>query len=114
MNSDGQHETLTRDNQHYEDGWYKPLDDDTSDKLRSFSDRQYGAQTKERAAMNMSCRGASLPLIPAHFVVFDTQVRNTFLHIPLPSEEHLEQPEQRRAWSAPPRRSPIGGGDGIG
>lgn len=86
-NSHGQHEKLKHAKQHYDHGWHKPLDADTADELGSSNDPKQGDSSP-------------LPLIPAHFFGFDAQVRNTFLHIPLP--ESWAQPEQRRALSAPP------------
>lgn len=54
-------------------------------------------------ARNTSCPCAMLPSMPSRLVAFDAEVRNTFLHIPLP--ESSEKPP-RRALSAPPGLGP--------
>jgi len=65
--------------------------------------KEHGMSTIARPAGNAACCSAMLPLMPASLVAFETEVRNTFLHVPLP--ESLGVPVQR-AMSAPPMRCP--------
>merc|ERR1712129_384853 len=68
------------------------------------SAKEHGMSTNVRPATNMARCSALLPLMPASLVAFDTEVRNTFLHVPLP--DFFEAPV-RRASSMPPMPSPC-------
>merc|ERR1712232_714745 len=103
-NSTGQPPQLRQAMRHYDCGWHELMDVDASDKPASSNDPKHGMQTKENGVMNRYCFCRPLPLIPAHLVAFDVQVRNTFLHVPLP--ESSEQPVRKRALSASPRLAP--------
>jgi len=64
---------------------------------QTWTAQERGVEAGKKAALGFAC----LPKIPTHLVAFETQVRNTFLYIPLP--ESAERALLRRELSAPPR-----------
>merc|ERR1712032_683576 len=67
--------------------------------------------TAQERGVEAGKRVACLPKIPTHLVAFETQVRNTFLYIPLP--ESAEYALLRRALSAPPRLAELFQAPGV-